>query len=57
VGQGDGGIISVPSGVVAAFKVVQAEAVFEFAVVGFDPMRVDWGAVSVARKVSSRGHP
>jgi hypothetical protein len=55
--QGDGGIISVPSGVVAAFKVVQAEAVFKFAVVGFDPMRVDWGAVSVARKVSSRGHP
>jgi hypothetical protein len=33
-GEGD---VSVPSGPGSAFEVVQAEAVFEFAVVVFDP--------------------
>ena len=36
MGEGDEGDVAVPAGVGASFEVVQAEAVFEFAVVVFD---------------------
>src|ERR1700716_587384 len=48
LGYGDEGDVAVPAGVGASFEVVQAEAVFEFAVVVFDAP-ADLGALYEGR--------